>query len=250
MRDRVLGVTVSFLLRFVPSTDPLPATALGCPRVFSEVRDTMTKQNERLAFIRPRKDFWETQDGTIDYSNLFYDANFGGKMVLAKVVCRSYGKAVHVHLAARHMAPQFYGTSKLYDLARIIVMELLEDGWMTLLDYRTKKVPRGIPSGPRRRLLDRLEDILDCLESAGMVHGDFRAANIMLKPGDEAKAVLVDFDWAGKAGEVRYPITRSNSFGYPGEAGGPISMQDDRQFYATWKDEILLYPPIVHYYYG
>ena len=136
----------------------------------------MTKQ-KRLEFIRPRKDLWDTQDGTIDYSNLFYDASFGGEKVLASVVCRSYGKAVHVHLAARHMAPQFYETSKLHDLARIVVMELLEDGWMTLFDYRTKKVPRGIPSGPRRRLLDRL-DILDCLEFAGMVHGDFRAAKL------------------------------------------------------------------------
>ena len=72
----------------------------------------------------------------------------------------------------------------------------------------------------------------------------------MLKPGDEAKAVLVDFDWAGKAGEVRYPVTRSNGFGYPREAGGPIDTQDDRQFYSTWKDEILLYPPIVPHYYG
>ena len=185
--------------------------------MFSEVRDTVTNQNKRLEFIRPRKDLWDTQDGTIDYSNLFYDASFGEEKVLAKVVCRSYGKEVHVHLAARHMAPQFYETSKLHDLTRIVVMELLADGWMTLFDYRTK-VPRGIPSGPRTRLLDRLEDILDCLEAAGMVHGDFRPANIMLKPREVGKAVLIDFDWAGKAGEVRYPITRSNRFGYPGEA--------------------------------
>lgn len=44
-----------------------------------------------------------------------------------------------------------------------------------------------------------------------MVHGDFRAANIMLKRGEADKVVLIDYDWAGKAGgDVRYPITRSD----------------------------------------
>jgi hypothetical protein len=62
--------------------------------------------------------------------------------------------------------------------------------------------------------------------------------------------VLIDFDWAGKAGIVRYPITRNDGFGYPGEPGGPIGAEDDRQFYETWKDEYdqPLYPLIVYHY--
>jgi hypothetical protein len=61
-------------------------SALGCPRVFSEHHNTVTDQNERLGFVWPRKDLWETADGTIDYLNLIYDASFGGTEVLAKVV--------------------------------------------------------------------------------------------------------------------------------------------------------------------
>jgi serine/threonine protein kinase len=117
-------------------------------------------------------------------------------------------------------------------------MELLKDGWTPLFNYRENMRRSGIPEGSRSRLLKRLEGILDYLGAVGMVHGDFRTANIMLKPEEEEKAVLIDFDWAGKAGIVRYPITRNDSFGYPGEPGGPIGAEDDRQFYETWKNEI------------
>ena len=206
--------------------------------MFSEVRNTAADRNERLEFIRPRKDLWSTNEGTMDCLNLIYEANFGGENALAKVVPRSYGKDVHAHLAARNMAPQLYGTSDLQDLASVVVMELLKDGWTTLFHYRKNMYRSGIPEGSRSRLLQRLEEILDYLGAVGMVHGDFRMANIMLKAKEEEKAMLIDFDWAGKAGMVRYPLSRSDCLGYPGEAGGPIGAEDDRLFYEKWKNEL------------
>jgi Lipopolysaccharide kinase (Kdo/WaaP) family len=186
-----------------------------------------------LEFSRFRKDLWGTQNGPIDYINLFFDATLGGVDVLAKVVTRPYGVEVHAYLAARHMAPQLYGTSNVHGIASVVAMEYLSrrEGWVTLFDYRANEYARG-------HLLKRLEAILDYLGAAGMVHGDFRMANIMLKPGKEEEAVLVDFDWAGEAGKVRYPVTRSNGLGYPGQAGGFIGVEDDRRFYETWKDKI------------
>jgi hypothetical protein len=206
--------------------------------VFSEVHSTVTLRDERLEFLRLRKDLWETRDGTISYVNLIFDATFCGANVLAKVVFRSYGKNVHTHLAAKHMAPRLYGTSDVQGVASVVVMGLLEDGWMTLFDYRENRHRNGIPDDARRRLVERVEEILDCLETGGMVHGDLRMANIMLKAGEEEKAVLIDFDWAGRVGEARYPITRSDDLGYPGRPGGPIGAGDDRQFYETWKNKI------------
>lgn len=38
-----------------------------------------------------------------------------------------------------------------------------------------------------------------------MVHGDLRDVNILLKNGDPSQLRLVDFDWADKIGEARYP---------------------------------------------
>jgi hypothetical protein len=71
-----------------------------------------------------------------------------------------------------------------------------------------------------------------------MVHGGFRMANIMLKPGEEERAMLIDFDWAGQAEQVRCWITRSEGYRYPGMPRGLISAGDDRRFYETWKTQL------------
>jgi Lipopolysaccharide kinase (Kdo/WaaP) family len=155
--------------------------------------------------------------------NLIFAATLGGVNVLAMVVTRSYGVGVHAYLAAQRMAPQLYGTSDIQGIASVVAMEYLREGWMMLFDYHAND-PMGIPEDTRGHLLKRLEAILNYLSAAGMVHGDFRMADIMLKPGEEEEAVLVDFDWAGEAGKVRYPVTRSNGLGYPGEPGGLIGV--------------------------
>jgi thiamine kinase-like enzyme len=198
----------------------------------------VTSQNEKLEFIEFRKDLWWTNEGRIDYLNLIFKATFGGIKVFAKVVLRPYGKDVHAHLAARHMAPRLYGTSDVHGIAHVVIMEFMENGWITLFHYRNHRFPDGIPEDRKSRILRRLEEILDCLHAEGMVHGDFRMANIMLKAGEEKKAMLIDFDWAGEAGKVRYPVTRSDGFGHPGEPGGFIGATDDRRFYERWRDEI------------
>lgn len=85
------------------------------------------------------------------------------------------------------------------------------------------------------KLVTRLEQILHTLESNGMVHGDFRMNNVMIKAGEEEKAVLIDFDWAGKVGIARYPHNRADLVDYPGRSGGPIEAKDDRELFDSWK---------------
>ncbi|KAJ7760260.1 hypothetical protein DFH07DRAFT_816703 [Mycena maculata] len=61
---------------------------------------------------------------------------------------------------------------------------------------------------------DELANILDVLHGAGFVYGDLRGPNIMLT--DATKTVqLVNFDWAGRAGEARYPISLATSVKWP-----------------------------------
>ena len=48
--------------------------------------------------------------------------------------------------------------------------------------------------------------------SEGLVHGDLRAPNILIT-NDGPK--IIDFDWSGKEGEVRYPIDLSMSNEWP-----------------------------------
>jgi len=42
-------------------------------------------------------------------------------------------------------------------------------------------------------------------------------------------------DWAGKAGQVRYPAERNRDIRWPGEAGGPILKEHDSKMVDSWK---------------
>ena len=52
---------------------------------------------------------------------------------------------------------------------------------------------------------ENIEAGLNKLHQANFVHGDVRKANIMVRKDGKAGFMLVDFDWAGIVGEVRYP---------------------------------------------
>jgi hypothetical protein len=70
------------------------------------------------------------------------------------------------------------------------------------------------------------------LRAAGYVHGDLRAANILVRQGEGRRSTevrLLDFDWAGREGEARYPLTRNSDLPWaPGsEAGGVILAAHD-----------------------
>ena len=57
-----------------------------------------------------------------------------------------------------------------------------------------------------------LDVALGHLRSGHFVHGDLRPPNVVMRVNDDGTttAVLIDFDWAGKAGKVRYPRGRLN----------------------------------------
>lgn len=50
------------------------------------------------------------------------------------------------------------------------------------------------------------------LHDHNLVHGDIRTPNIILEGDGEPWGVkIIDFDWAGKEGEARYPLTLSSA---------------------------------------
>jgi len=84
-------------------------------------------------------------------------------------------------------------------------------------------------NGVESAILNKLDNILRKLEEAGFVHGDFRANKIMVKPGDEESVETIDFDWAGKDGEVFYPLYRNDQgVRWPDKAGSSIRLGHDR----------------------
>jgi RIO-like serine/threonine protein kinase len=56
-------------------------------------------------------------------------------------------------------------------------------------------------------------DTVEYLHSQGMVHGDVRRPNIIIERGEgddeECRVKILDFDWAGREGEARYPLRLS-----------------------------------------
>ncbi|KZT71125.1 hypothetical protein DAEQUDRAFT_810115 [Daedalea quercina L-15889] len=85
---------------------------------------------------------------------------------------------------------------------RMVVMDYVRGGAGMLDD-----IPRGVR--------DAVHRALDLLYENGMVHGDVRAPNIMIEDAEDADKALedsmgsrtriIDFDWAGNEGRVRYP---------------------------------------------
>src|SRR5258708_1533826 len=80
----------------------------------------------------------------------------------------------------------------------MVVMEYMT-GYKTLVELRRDT-----------HIRDRVKDAITKLHSHGYVHGDIREVNIMVcgpAGGSPLRVVLVNWDWAGVDGIVKYPIS-------------------------------------------
>jgi serine/threonine protein kinase len=89
----------------------------------------------------------------------------------------------------------------------MVVMENVQ-GIMASLWFQ--KIPH-LGTTLRLSVFKDVKRAIEALHSKNLVFGDLRLQNIMVceRNDHEAHAVLVDFDWAGTAGEGRYPATIS-----------------------------------------
>ena len=159
-----------------------------------------------------------------------------GLQVLVKLVPRSYSQDVHKHMADNGLAPKLYGYAEVKDVPTAYVMEYLDPSiWQTL--HQLSK-PKNKPNKPTaNQLRGTLQKIIAALDEKKYVHGDLRSNNIMIRTDVMDKSVelkVVDFDWAGKAGQVYYPAERNEEFQWPGEAGGPIEQDHDSKMVNSW----------------
>ncbi|KIO17610.1 hypothetical protein M407DRAFT_84822 [Tulasnella calospora MUT 4182] len=101
-------------------------------------------------------------------------------------------------------------------------------------DLATAK-PNPVPE----RVLKDVGAALRLLHEGGFVFGDLRPPNIVLcernlqDGGTEQGAMLVDFDWAGKDGEQRYPPSLNGSIWWPTgvKRGGGMRKEHDDALY-------------------
>ena len=161
------------------------------------------------------------------------------RKLVVKFVDR-YGLEAHQLLADAEMAPRLLycglldgksdartagghtqGSTKLRGLhvgpIRMVVMEFVEG--------KTAEEMFPLPDDAR----EKTEKAIRKLYDAQLVFGDLRGPNVMFS-GDNV--LLIDFDWAGKVNEARYPRNLSTRVNWPRKAEElemqPILMSHDR----------------------
>lgn len=126
-----------------------------------------------------------------------------------------------------------------------------DDQWVTLREWATEFY-EYLPL-----IYVELESLLGLLERVGMVHGNLQPDNILIrekrlqsmstthlesadKKIEKFEIKVVDFDWAGVSGEVRYPSGSSKDLPWPGYAGLPILTEYDRKCINEFFDEPII----------
>ena len=83
-------------------------------------------------------------------------------------------------------------------------------------------------SAPPKNAREKTEETIQKLHDAQLVFGNLRPSNVMLSWD---KLFLIDFDWAGRLNEARYPMTLPRNVRWPREARElemkPILMDHD-----------------------
>ncbi|KAG9217932.1 hypothetical protein CCMSSC00406_0008573 [Pleurotus cornucopiae] len=163
---------------------------------------------------------------------------------------RPYGAQVHSYLATKGYAPHLHGYKILQGAPTAYVMEYLGHPWVSLFDLSQREdFSAKIPSSAMDRIKGAVCTVLQALESGQLVHGDLRPNNIMVKLDvdgrledvDGVRLKIVDFDWAGQVGTVKYPLSRNEGISWPGPRGAHIQQSDDKRLFESWWPEFCTY---------
>ena len=145
--------------------------------------------------------------------NWLFVAKRNGKDVVVKF-CRSYyGGDVHTFLADLEKAPKLLQTEILPGNWRVVVMEKAEGPQLRIPVNEQVKMD--------------LKTTVNKMHDKGYVHGDLRPQNILVLTDNTI--CILDFDWAGKEGEVRYPqeLNTSSKWHHGVKCGGLIFKEHD-----------------------
>ncbi|KAF7347545.1 hypothetical protein MVEN_01510900 [Mycena venus] len=118
--------------------------------------------------------------------------HFPNRKILVKFTQR-YGVRAHAAAFALGAAPELLGYEELSGGWKMVVMVDLREDYS---DFTSSKAA-DTNALARSKIRE--------FHEKGYVHGDLRGANLMAHRNGNAVA-LIDFDWAGEAGQVSYPL--------------------------------------------
>ncbi|KLO09377.1 hypothetical protein SCHPADRAFT_893134 [Schizopora paradoxa] len=143
---------------------------------------------------------------TDDYSKPIFLAQMYSDDVITEVVVKftkRYCKEAHKLLADHGLAPKLFCAE--YEGPGSEVRELLDGPgmWIIVMEYISdaEQESEDEPLNPKHK--ENLQKAVKLLHEKDFVFGDLRHPNILFR-GSEV--FLVDFDWCGLAGKVRYPV--------------------------------------------
>ncbi|KAJ7572474.1 hypothetical protein C8J56DRAFT_975816 [Mycena floridula] len=129
---------------------------------------------------------------------------------------QTYCREAHELLASNGMAPALLYCGSVdhrdgapsYRPLQMIVMDYIQGKTVAQLKDHDQ-LPDDFPK--------QLQDIIEVLHRADYVFGDLRLPNVMILPAErgQGKVQLIDFDWAGKVGEVKYPLNLAAGIDWP-----------------------------------
>ncbi|KII85721.1 hypothetical protein PLICRDRAFT_56927 [Plicaturopsis crispa FD-325 SS-3] len=113
---------------------------------------------------------------------------------------RTYCAALHAFCADRGHAP------------RLLALGAVPGGWTVVVMAHVDDLRLPIDKLQMRELAPvwrkDLSAVVRAFHAEGWVHGDLRLANVLVDRAEPARALLIDFDWAGEEGRAMYPTTR------------------------------------------
>jgi hypothetical protein len=126
-----------------------------------------------------------------------------GKNLCIKFV-RRYSKTAHEKCASKGYAPILHGFEELPGGWYAVVME--EISCETYSSYHHIRNAGLLSNEQHRQIRESLVACVRILHKSGLVHGDIRDSNLLVRTDGTLDIKLLDFDWAGEANVVRYPM--------------------------------------------
>ena len=144
-----------------------------------------------------------------------FDAVYYEEPVVVKFVRDHYGAEVHTSLADKNLAPKLH------------LCERLVGGWYVVI---MEKVAGRLLNACvcNAYIKESLNSAVQEMHKNGMVHGDLRPQNILIR--DKAPPVILAFDWAGLEGTATYPAELNQTIDWHKDvkAGSKIEKKHDQ----------------------
>ncbi|KAJ2915554.1 hypothetical protein MD484_g4881, partial [Candolleomyces efflorescens] len=130
-----------------------------------------------------------------------------GQRVVVKFVER-YGAEAHKVLSALNRAPALFYHGPIYPTDSLASTGCLPRKMVVMQYIEGETCEDGVSDEVRVAL----KESVGYLHARGLVHGDIRTPNVIVERGEGSeggRTRMLDFDWAGREGEVRYPLRLS-----------------------------------------